>query len=159
MILVAIVTLLTVATIGFVANKFSKANQDDTLMNVRLPPSINPPEHVWAGDPSADLFSCILLGFKNTEVLWDPRHGGCTLRTIDARGYPISVKLSPTQVREIISVGRTGYHLDGQRVVDALCTILKQRAYITVEFVEATGEGQGLSAEVLADGFLLVDIT
>ena len=159
MILAIIVTLLIVAVIGFTVNRFSKANQDDALMNVQLPPSINPPEHIWGGDPNADIFSCLMLGFKCTEVLWDPRHGGCTLRTIDARSYPISIKLSPDQIRELVSIGRTGYHLDGRLIVEALCTIIKQRAYITVEFVEATGEGQGLSEEVLADGFLLVDIT
>ena len=159
MVLAIIVLVIAVAVIGFAANKFSKANQEDPLMNIQLPPSINPPEAIWAGDSSADIFSCILMGFRNTEVLWDTHSGSCTLRTIDVRSYPISIKLSPLQVRELISVGRTGYRMDSQMVVDSLCTILRQRAYISVEFVEATGEGQGLSEEVSTGAFLWVNIT
>jgi hypothetical protein len=159
MVLVIIVLVIALAVIGFAANKFSNLNREDPLMDLELPPSINPPEAIWAGDSSADIFSCIMMGFRNTEVLWDIHTGSCTLRTIDVRSYPISIKLSPIQVRELVSIGRTGYRMDSQRVVDALCTILRQKVYISVEFVEATGEGQGLSEEVSTGAFLWVNIT
>ena len=157
----SIVAASTAAIAGFCSAKFSKGNKADPFNNIAHlsdKPSLIPPERVWAGDNTADLFSAVMGGYANTEVLWDPSTGAAYLRTLDTRGYPVSIKIKAADLWDIMSLGR-GFHFDSSPVLSALETIVKLRTGYLIEFTEATDEGQSLSEEISNGPFFQIDLT
>ena len=161
MVIISMFTVLGIAaSVGYLVNKLSIANNSDPLMVDKNKPSLIPPEKIWCGYADADIFSAMMDGYKKTEVLWDNITGDALLRTVDYRDYTVSVRIKPVELKELMSLGfnTNGHRFDGAPVLSALVTILSERTGIRVQFEEATGEGQGFSEKEASGVFLLLNL-